>query len=290
MNPILLFGICSGLTSAHTSTMLSTSGIHDFKQKMPLMVSLSNHEAQKFSFLKLILLTTAILLFCSSFCLAADPPQTRPMTRYEKAIANITDPNDLKTSYDTLKTDYDRRYFLNALPGYFKDHNIQTVPDWIEKAVLYGLNNKKPLMVCEAIRTAGALNINYSDNFITLYPSIRTSFGCHEDMLKSSVLASLSRLDNANKKQFYYDILTKEDMPCLSATFNTLLDAIYAEPDQIYAQKLTEYSSTLGTIISQMESSTEKEKDYRLPQYKDLKDKIERLRNRIEKSQQGGGQ
>jgi hypothetical protein len=238
----------------------------------------------------LILITIAVLLLCSSYSLAADPPQTRPMTRYEKAIANITDPNDLKTAYDTMKTDYDRRYFLNALPGYFKDHNIQTMPDWIEKAVLYGLNNKNPLMACEAIRAAGALKINYSDNLMTLYPTIRTTFGCHEDMLKSAVLNSLSRLDNANKKQFYYDILTKEQMPLLGAAFNTLLDAIYTMPDQIYAQKLTEYSSTLGTMIGQMEASTEKEKDYRLPRYKELKDKIERLRNRIAKSLQGGGQ
>jgi hypothetical protein len=229
----------------------------------------------------ILLLTTAVLLVCSSYSLAADPPQTRPMTRYEKAIANITDPNDLKTAYDTMKTDYDRRYFLNALPGYFKDHNIQTVPDWAQKAVLDGIRSKDPQYIREAAWTAGLLKINYSGDLMALYPAIRTTYGSHEDMLKSTILVSLIRMDNANKKQFLYDILTKDGMPVGCATFGAMLDAIYAEPDVMYAQKLTDFSTTLAAQIAQIEADTVKINKYGLPRLQEIKDKIDRVRTKV---------
>jgi|WetSurMetagenome_2_1015567.scaffolds.fasta_scaffold95959_2 hypothetical protein len=284
MKPKLLFIIRPGLTSAHTSTVLSTSGICAFKQKKPLMVSLSNHGAVKFSFSKLILLTTAMLLLFGWHAQAqqmVDTGQTRPMTRYEKAIAKITDPNDLKTAYDTMKTDYDRRYFLNALPGYFADHKITAVPDWVEKAVLEGIKSKDPQYIREATWTAGALKINYSGDLMELYPTIRTTYGSHEDMLKSTILVSISRMENAGKKQFYYDILTKDEMPLGCATFSALLDAIYAEPDLKYAQKLTEHSSTLGTQIAQISADKDQEKKYWLPRLQEIKDKIDKVQTRI---------
>jgi hypothetical protein len=229
----------------------------------------------------ILLLTTAVLLLCSGYCLASDPPQTRPMTRYEKAIANITDPNDLKTAYDTMKTDYDRRYFLNALPGYFSDHKITTMPDWVEKAVLDGIKSKDPQYIREAAWTAGALKINYSSDLMALYPTIRTTYGSHEDMLKSTILVSLSRMENAGKKQFLYDILTKDEMPLGCATFSALLDAIYAEPDARYEQKLAECSATLGAKITQISADTAKEKKYQLPRLQEVKDKIDRVRTKI---------
>jgi hypothetical protein len=229
----------------------------------------------------LILLTTVVLLLCSSYCLAADPPQTRPMTRYEKAIANITDPNDLKSAYDTMKTDYDRRYFLNALPGYFKDHNIQTVPDWVQKAILDGIRSKDPQYIREAAWTAGALKINYSGDLMALYPIIRTTYGSHEDMLKSAILESLIPMDNASKKQFLYDILTKDGMPVGCATFDALLDAIYADPDVMYEQKLAECSTSLAAQIAQIEADTDKEKKFWLPRLQEIKDKIDRVRTKV---------
>jgi hypothetical protein len=234
----------------------------------------------------ILLLTTAVLLLCSGYCLASDPPQTRPMTRYEKAIANITDPNDLKTAYDTMKTDYDRRYFLNALPGYFADHKIQTVPEWVEKAVLDGIKSKDPQYIREAVWTAGVLKINYSGDLMTLYPTIRTTYGSHEDMLKSTILVSLSRMENAGKKQFLYDILTKDEMPLGCATFSALLDAIYAEPDVMYELKLAECSSTLGDQIAQITAGADQEKKYYLPRLQEIKDKIDRVRTMVAK---GGG-
>jgi hypothetical protein len=248
--------------------------------RKPLMVSLSNHEARKRAFTGQIILI-AMLLLCSSYGLAADPPQTRPMTRYEKAIANITNPNDLKTAYDTMKTDYDRRYFLNALPGYFKDHNIQTVPDWVQKAMLDGIKSKDPQYIREAAWTASALRINYSSDLMSLYPTIRTTYGSHEDMLKSTILESLIPMDNANKKQFLYDILTKDGMPLGCATFGALLNAIYAEPDAMFSQKLTEFSTTLGTQIAQITADTLQEKKYWLPRLQEIKDKIDRVSAKI---------
>jgi hypothetical protein len=229
----------------------------------------------------IFLLTTAVLLLCSGFSVASDPPQTRPMTKYEKAISNITDQNDLKTAYDTMKTDYDRRYFLNALPGYFKDHNIQTVPDWVQKAILDGIKSKDPQYIREAAWTAGALNINYSNVLMALYPTIHTTYGSHEDILKSTILESLIPMDNANKKQFLFDILTKDGMPLGCAMFGALLDAIYAAPDTIYTQKLADYSSTLDAKISQMEADTSQEKNYWISKLKEIKDKIDRVRNRV---------
>jgi hypothetical protein len=232
----------------------------------------------------IILLTTAVLLLCGSYAAAqkaADTGQTRPMTRYEKAIAKITDPKDLKTAYDTLKTDYDRRYFLNALPGYFSDHKITTVPDWVEKAVLDGIKSKEPQYIREATQTAGALKINYSSDLMTLYPTIRTTYGSHEDMLKSTILVSLSRMENPGKKQFLYDILTKDEMPLGCATFSALLDAISAEPDARYEQKLAECSSTLGDQIAQIDADPNKENKYLLPRLREVKDKIDRVRTKV---------
>lgn len=231
-----------------------------------------------------LLLTVAVLLPCGSYAAAQkaiDTGQTRPMTGYEKAIAKIDNMNDLKTAYDTMKTDYDRRYFLNALPGYFADHEIKAVPDWMEKAVLDGISSKDPQYIREAARTAGALGTNCSDDLMALYPAIRTTYGSHEDMLKSTVLVSLISMDNADKKRFYYDILTRDEMPLGCAAFGALLDAIYAEPDPMYAQKLDEFSVTLGTQIAQIEADTDKEKKYLLPRLNEIKDKIDRVRTKI---------
>jgi hypothetical protein len=100
-------------------------------------------------------------------------------------------------------------------------------------------------------------------------------------MLKSTILVSISRMENAGKKQFLYDILTKDEMPIGCATFSALLDAIYVEPDPMYAQKLTECSTTLGDQIAQITADTDKEKKYRLPRLQEIKDKIDRVRTQI---------
>jgi hypothetical protein len=228
-----------------------------------------------------LMFITAVLLFCSGYGKASDPPQTRPMTKYEKAIAKIDDLNDLQTAYDTLKTDYDRRYFLHALPGYFADLKIKAVPDWVEKAVLEGIGSRKPLYIREASNTAGALGISCSRELMDLYPTVRATYGNHEDMLKSTIIAALIRMENSSKKQFYYDILTKDDVPLMSASFSALLDALFKEPDPMYAQNLMEKSSVLGIQIAQIEADTDKEKKYQLPRLREVKEKIDRVRSRI---------
>jgi hypothetical protein len=229
------------------------------------------------------LLLTVAMLLCVWHAEAqqtVDTGQTRPMTRYEKAIAEITDPKDLEYAYDTLKNNYDRRYFLNALPGYFADHKIRAVPEWVEKAVHEGIMSNDPQYIREASMTAGILKINYSGDLMNLYPAIRTTYGSHEDMLKSTILVSISRMENTGKKQFYYDILTRDEMPFGCAAFSALLDAITAEPDLMYAQKLTEHSSTLASRIAQIRADTDKEKKYLLPRLQELKDKIDRAKDK----------
>lgn len=229
-----------------------------------------------------LLLWTVFLLLCSSYGMANDTTKTRPMTKYGKAIAKITDSKELKAAYDALETDYDRRYFLNALPGYFIEHEIKNVPGWIKKAVLDGINSNNPQYCREAIVTAGALKISCSNELMTLYKSIPTAFVGHVDMLQSSILISLGNMKNSAKKRFFYKILAAEDIPLGLATFDVLLDVIYTEPDLMYAQKLTEFSSIFGEQIAQITADKDKVKnEYQLQKLQKMKAKIDKVRTKV---------
>ena len=48
-----------------------------------------------------------------------------PMTRAERALMEISNLNDLKQAYDTLKTDYARWSFIHILPAYFPSKGIK---------------------------------------------------------------------------------------------------------------------------------------------------------------------
>jgi hypothetical protein len=214
------------------------------------------------------------------------------MTSVERGLLKIKDPNDLKLGYDTLKTTYDQRYFLNALPGYFADKKIQTVPGWVKNAVIDGIGSRDPLLVNEAVRVAGALKINCSGELMSLYKNVKSTYGCNEEMLKTTILNSLSTMDNPKKQWFFYDLLTKEDVPVLSSSFEALLDAMVTSRSQAYDQKLGEYSYKLSSLKSKYQ--TGKEHDYRFKKCQYLAEKIENLRGRIARdnseNQKGGKQ
>jgi len=218
--------------------------------------------------------------------MANEAVQSRPMTRYEEAIAGISNPKELKIAYDTLKTDYDRRYFLNALPGYFDDHHITNVPFWVEKAVLDGIKSKDAKYVREAVEVAGVLKLNFSDVLIKLYPSIDSTFGYHADMLKSRIIRSLTVMDNKNKKEFYLKTLQKYDVPHLCETFDALLGAIQAEPDTIYDQNLAGLLSKLESKIAKKEEGSDKDKQFQLSRLIEVRNRIEKSRAKIST---GGG-
>jgi hypothetical protein len=210
-----------------------------------------------------------------------------PMTTVQRAMLNITDPADLKTAYDTLTTSYDQRYFINALPGYFKMKNIQTIPAWVNDAVIAALVNKDPLLVNEAIRVAGALKVQCATEIMDLYKTAHTTFGCNENMIKSAILISLIPMSDANKQQFYYDLLTNESFPVLSASFGALLEALNSQPSQAYLPKLAEYSTTLDSLVTNM--AAQKDPNYyRLQLCRDMLVKVNNLRSSISQSTEGG--
>ncbi|MBN1131252.1 MAG: hypothetical protein JXA71_19840 [Chitinispirillaceae bacterium] len=239
----------------------------------------------------ILFLTAAVLLFCGGNGMAQvadDPPQTRPMTRYEKAIVKIDNMNDLKTAYDTLKTDYDRRYFLHALPGYFTDHKVKTTPEWVRTAVLDGIESKDPLLVNQAINTAAVLKLECAQHLMDRFSIVRDSFGSNFVMLETSIIRAVSRMSNPYKAQFYTGILEKESLPILSSSFNALIDAMVINRSQLYSEKLADYSGRIGSIITELEAKQGEK--YYLEKYKELKGKIDTLCDLIAQDATRGGE
>jgi hypothetical protein len=237
-----------------------------------------------------LLFSVIVLLLCCRFGEAQQLTEEQlariPMTKVQRAMLNITDPADLKTAYDTLTTSYDQRYFINALPGYFKMKNIQTIPVWVNDAVIAALASKDPLLVDEAVRAAGVLKVPCATELMDLYKTVHTTFGCNENMIKSAILVSLIPMSDANKQQFYYGLLINEPFPILSASFGALLEALNSQPSQTYLPKLAEYSSNLDSLATKMAS--QKPPDYRLELCRQVLAKVNNLRGSISLGTEGG--
>jgi len=238
------------------------------------------------------LFTTIVVLLCGRYGSAQQQAQDSlarvPMTKVQREMLKITNLNDLKTAYDTLTTSYDQRYFINALPGYFKMENIQTIPAWVNDAVIAALASKDPLLVDEAVRVAGALKVQCAAELMDLYKTVHTTFGCNENMIKSGILMSLIPMIDANKQQFYFGLLANESFPVLSASFGALLEALDKTRSMDFLPKLAEYSSSLSALAAKMES--EKEPNYyRLQLCREMLAKVDRLRNSISEGTEGGG-
>jgi hypothetical protein len=211
----------------------------------------------------------------------------RAMTNIERTMYGASNMNDLKNTYDTMKTDYERRYFLCALPNFCIDMNIQSIPAWMGNAVIAGLASKDPLCVFNAVNAAGALKISSTTELMALYNTTHSTFGCHEDMIKSAILGSICKVDSGNttaltkKNAFLYSVLTSDSLTLLSASFSALINALTLNANASYIPKLQEYSTRLSALETKL--SAEKESFFYLDRCRGLKNKITTLCN-----QQGG--
>jgi len=201
--------------------------------------------------------------------------QIRLMTRYEKAMQQTSDIYLLENMWDTLSTEYDRRFFLNGLPGYCRDKQVTELPEWITNAVKKSLKSKDPMLVYEAISVAGKLHLECGNELVTLFPKISSTFGCHTDMLKSTLIASLETIDYASKDEFYYKVLENDDINILSAEFESLLDVIESSPKKKYARKLAEHLASVQNFILRTKIVDEAE-DAKVKRIRDIGAKIEK--------------
>lgn len=222
-----------------------------------------------------------MLLFCARY--GAAQQQTgavpnRALTYMERKMYVNTDLNGLAVLYDTLKTEYDRRYFLSALPGFYAERKIQAsvVPSWVNSAVIAGLYSKDPLCVFNAANTANALKINCPQDLMAVYKTVHNTFGSHEDMIKTAILGALAGLYDPAKQSFLYDVLTKDYFPLLSSTFAALLNAIETVKSPIYLPKLTVCSDSLTSLTIRLQSA--KEKSYKFQECLAMQNKVKNLR------------
>jgi hypothetical protein len=240
------------------------------------------------------------LLACGFYAAAqqpdiSDPLAQQPMTVVERQLINTADISEIQQIYDTLKTDYERRNFIHALPRYFSMKNITSVPAWVDNAVLTALTSNEPFYVAEAVRTAGVLKINCSQVLMNLYRSVHAKYGCNEELLKSYILNSLRCIQDPGNHQFFYEVLTADNMPLLSAQFEALLYALEKNrkmdvKSNVYNIKLAECSSKINSLKIQFQ--TDKKHGYGYRRASEILKKIEALREGIAKDQamliQGG--
>jgi hypothetical protein len=227
-----------------------------------------------------LLFGSIILLLCASYSAAQQTVTVpnRALTYMEQKMYTKADLNSLAAMYDSLKTDYDRRYFLSALPGFFAERNIQAsaAPSWVYSAVIAGLRSNAPLCVFNAANAANALKINCPQDLMAVYKTVHNTFGSHEDMIKTAILGALCGLYDPYKQSFLYDVLTKDYFPVLSASFSALLNAIETAKSPMYLPKLSVYSDSLNSLATRMQSA--KEKSSKLPECLAMKNRVNALR------------
>jgi hypothetical protein len=226
---------------------------------------------------KIIIGATA-LLFCSGFVTAQQQTGLYPkraLTYMERKIYANTDINGLQTIYDSLKTEYDRRYFLSALPDFFKERNIQSVPGWVSAAVINAFASNDPLCVLNAVRTSGSLKINCYGQLVALYKTGSTTFGSHKDMIITAIFGALYGMDNPSKSIFLNDVLTNDHFPLLSASFSSLISAMETAKSPMYTQKLAVFSDSLNSLKTRLSAATER--SYKLQECLAMQNKVNKL-------------
>jgi len=190
----------------------------------------------------------------------SDPLSQQPMTVVERQLLKMADLSDVQQMYDTLKTENERRNFIHALRLYFTTKNITSIPPWVENAVLTELTSQNAFDVAEAVKTAGTLKINCGAALMDLYRAVPARYGSNEELLKSYVIRSLSRIGDPGNHQFFYEVLTTDRMPLLSAQFDALLDAIdenrkIDSKSIAFDTKLAEYSAKLSSFKTRIDES-----------------------------------
>ena len=225
-----------------------------------------------------LLFGAMVLLFCAGYGVAQVP--NRALTFMEKQMYQTASTSELGMLYNSLTTEYDRRYFLLALPGYFAERKIQSAaPAWVTTAILNGLQSKDPLCVHNAAVAAGMLKINCAPQLMACYKTVHNTFGSHEDMIKTAILGALAGMDDTNKQAFLFGVLTNEHYPLISGTFEALLSALETVKSPTYVSKLTAYSDTLETLALTL--GKVKEQEYKVRQCRAVQDRINRLRKMI---------
>jgi hypothetical protein len=210
----------------------------------------------------LITFILMILAASSAFTQQAVVTPNRAITPMETKMYACPDLSSLQALYNTLKTDYDRRYFFSGLPAYLADNNIPNAPNWAGVAIVNAFGSNDPLCVYEAVNAAGRLKLSCTSQLMALYKDVHTTFGSHEDMIKSSILGALGGLYDANKALFFNDILTNDHYLLLSASFASLINAMETAKSPIYAKQLSVYSDSLNSLLGRLQAM--KEPDFRL--------------------------
>jgi hypothetical protein len=230
-----------------------------------------------------LLFGAVALLLCAGYGTAQVRPDLMPrraLTYMEKQMYANADLDGLGGLYNTLKSEYDRRYFLLGLPGFFAERKIQAVaPAWVNVVVLTGLQSKDPLCVTYAATTAGILKLSCAPDLMSVYKTVHNKFGCHEDMIKAAILGALCTMDDPDKQNFLYGVLTIDRCSLFSGTFSVLLNALETSQTPLYIPKLSAYSDTLDTLATRLEKA--KEQEYRLKECKAIQTRINRLKNEI---------
>jgi hypothetical protein len=226
---------------------------------------------------------TLVIAFCFRAGDAQQNPAaypSHPLTYMQKRMNVSKDIAGLEKLYDSLKTEYDRRYFLSGLPGFLTEKRIQSSAlSWINSAVVKGLASNDPLCVFNAVNAASALKINCPRELMATYKIVHDKFGSHEEMIKTAILGSMCGLNDPAKQGFLFDILTKEKMPLVGSTFSALVNALETTKSQMYLSKISEISDSLNSLAARLQSADQK--SYRLPECMAMQKRVTYLRKEL---------
>jgi hypothetical protein len=205
----------------------------------------------------------------------------RALTYMERKMYVNADLNGLGVLYNSLKTEYDRRYFLSALPGFFAERKIQAsaAPSWVSSAVTAGLHSSDPLCVFNAANTANALKVSCAQDLMAVYKIVHNTYGSHEDMIKTALLGALSGLYDPSKQTFLLGVLTNDYFPLLSSSFAALLNAIETVKSPMYLPKITAYSDSLNSLATRFLSGNDK--GSRLPDLLAMQKRVNSLKKEL---------
>jgi hypothetical protein len=228
--------------------------------------------------MRFTLMALSVLCACISVSLLyaqSDPEYQRPMTSYDIEMSKVPDIGRLQFMWDTLSNNHDRRYFLKGLPGYCRDRKENNYPAWISRAIEMSLKSNDPNLVREAVLLAGEFKLNYGNQLMDLYPSIRGRFNSHYEALQSAIVYSVSGMPSSRKDAFYYSILVNERPDVMGATYESLLYAIDSAPQGKYAQQLEAYSTQVDAMMKTLQDvPVDKKRDFR--SFLEIKEKTNR--------------
>lgn len=128
----------------------------------------------------------------------------------EKWLEGITNVDGLKHVFAEHTSNYDRRYLIQALPYFCKDHQITYFPPWLVQEVGNAIDDRDPLIVIEGIIAAQMLRISeLSPNLARTY--LRARQMSFEDMptIHQNTAATLAGFNNSVSRQALVDIINQ---------------------------------------------------------------------------------